>query len=112
MKTLLFLYLGGGILLALLAIPLLARKIGPNPFYGFRVKKTLEDPNTWYEVNQYFARRQMAVGVLTAVFSAGLYSWPGIGLDGYALACLGVFVLAFGLAMAQGIRFLRKQQEK
>ena len=57
MQTILWLYLGSSIFLTEITLPLIARKIKPNPFYGFRVQQTLEDPEVWYEINQYFAKR-------------------------------------------------------
>jgi hypothetical protein len=104
MKILLFFYLGSGLLLTLLSLPLLAKKVKPNPFYGFRVQKTLEDPALWYAVNAYFAKRQLAVGLVTVVAALGLYFWPGLSVDAYALACLAVFVLAFGIVIAQSVK--------
>ncbi len=44
MQTLLFIYMGGGLLLVLIALPLIAGKIKPNLYYGFRVPTTLKNP--------------------------------------------------------------------
>lgn len=107
MLTLLLLYLGSGLLLSLLSIPLLAKKIKPNPFYGFRVQGTLENPALWYPVNAYFAKRQMVIGLVTMAAALGFYFWPGISVDAYALACLAVFVLAIGIAMVQSLKYLK-----
>lgn len=106
-QTLLFLYIGGGLLLAALALPLLAKKIKPNPFYGFRVKKTLENPDLWYATNQYFAMRQLVLGLVFVVAAFGLTFWPGLSVDTYALACLAVFVVAFSMAVAQSMQYLK-----
>ena len=38
MATLMVLFTASGLLLAALRVPLILRKIGPNPLYGFRVK--------------------------------------------------------------------------
>ena len=89
MKTILFLYVGSSIFMALISLPLIARKIKPNPFYGFRVQQTLDDPQVWYETNQYSAKRLFAVGILEALASLGFYFIPNISLDVYALLCLG-----------------------
>jgi hypothetical protein len=37
--------------LIVLAIPLIFRKVPPNPLYGFRTSKTLSDAGIWYEAN-------------------------------------------------------------
>ena len=52
---LLWLFLSVGGLLALISVPLILGKVGPNPWYGFRVKKTLDDPVAWYAANRYAA---------------------------------------------------------
>jgi hypothetical protein len=107
MQTLLYIYILGGLILALLALPLIAGKIKPNPYYGFRVPKTLENPELWYLTNKYFAMRQFALGVIFSVVSIGLYFWPGISLDAYAWSCLGVFLLIFIWAIVQSWRYMK-----
>jgi|SRR5579872_2734244 len=62
MTTLLILFTSSGLLLAALSVPLILHKIGRNPWYGFRVKKTLEDPAVWYPVNAYAAKRLFVAG--------------------------------------------------
>ena len=49
METILVLYAGIGLLLILVAIPLIRKKIKPNHLYGFRVPQTLNDPDVWYQ---------------------------------------------------------------
>lgn len=107
MQTLLYLYLTGSVLLAIISLPLIARKIKPNPFYGFRIQQTLDDPEIWYKTNQYFAKRLFAVGILEALVSVGFYFIPNITVDAYALLCLGVFVVAFTIATIQSWRHMK-----
>ena len=38
-------------LLIVLAVPLIVRKVPPNPVYGFRTSKTLSNAGIWYEAN-------------------------------------------------------------
>jgi uncharacterized membrane protein len=35
-----------------LAIPMIARKVPPNIWYGFRTQKTLSSPAIWYPANR------------------------------------------------------------
>jgi hypothetical protein len=107
MLTLLLVFCLGSLLTAALSLPLLAGKVKPNGFYGFRVRQTLENPEVRYAANRYFAKRQLAVGLLEGAAAVGLYFWPGISLDAYALACLGVFVVLFGIAIVQGFRYMK-----
>ena len=108
MQILFYIYAGGGLLLGLLSLPLMMRKIKPNPYYGFRVSATLENPEIWYTVNQYFAKRQLVAALIEIASATGLYYWPGITVDAYALSVLGVFVVTFSIAIIQGWRYIKK----
>ena len=110
MNTLFTIYLIPGILLVLLAFPLLFEKIKPNPYYGVRVPLTMTDSAVWYAVNKYCARYLIAVGVAVIVAAAGLYFVPKISVDAYALSVLEVFVLAFSVAMLQTWRYISKRK--
>ena len=107
MQTLLYLYITSGILLTVISLPLIVRKIKPNPFYGFRIQQTLDDPEIWYATNQYFAKRLLVVGLVQTLASVGFYTIPNISVDAYALLCLGVFVVTFAIAMAQSWRYMK-----
>lgn len=108
MQTLLYLYIGSSFILILIALPLLARKIKPNPFYGFRIRKTLEDSELWYSVNQYFAKHLLITGFLQTIASILFYVIPDISIDAYALSCLGVFVILFAVAMIKSLKYIRE----
>jgi hypothetical protein len=107
MQTLLYLYVGSSVFLTLIALPLIARKVKPNPFYGFRIQQTLEDPEVWYETNQYFAQRLLMVGIVEALASLGFYFIPNISVDLYAIACLGVFIITFTTALVQSWKHMQ-----
>ena len=107
MQSLFWLYLIGGIVLALISLPLIAEKIKPNPFYGFRVPATLNNPDGWYAVNKFFGKRLFAVAIADILASIGFYFWPNISVDAYALSVLGVFVIVFGVAMFQSWKYLK-----
>jgi uncharacterized membrane protein len=110
MQTLFLLYVGGGVLLVLISLPLIAGKIKPNPFYGFRVKATLENRDLWYAANKYFAERLLVAGLVETLAGTGLYVWPGLSADTYALSVSGVFIVAFGVAMFQSVQYLKSLQ--
>lgn len=107
MQDLFLMYVISGIVLALLSLPLVAEKIKPNPFYGFRVPATLNNPDAWYAVNKFFGKRLLAVAIADILASTGFYFWPRIRVDAYALSALGVFVVAFGVAMFQSWKYLK-----
>jgi uncharacterized membrane protein len=108
MATLLALYVGAGLVLIGLSVPLIRRKIRPNNWYGFRVRQTLADPEVWYAANTYAGKCLLAVGVITVLTAVGLYRVPGITLDAYALACAGIILAALTVCIIQCFRYLTK----
>ena len=93
MTMLLYFFTGAGILLAALAIPLILKKVKPNPIYGFRVSQTLNDPDVWYEVNQTCGKCLLISGCSIVAAAVLFVRIPGISIDTYALACLAVFLV-------------------
>jgi uncharacterized membrane protein len=112
MSSLFLLYFLGGILLILLAVPLMLEKVKPNAVYGFRVRATLEDPAAWYAVNKHFGRRLLIVGLLDCIASVLLYFVPGISVDAYALGMLAVFGVAFSIALLQSWKYMKSLEER
>jgi uncharacterized membrane protein len=108
MTPLLVMYVGAGLLLCALAVPLILRKIGPNSVYGFRVKQTLEDPQVWYEVNAFAGKGMLVDGLITVVSALVLAAVPGITIDRYALSVTALFSLALGITLAASFRHLRR----
>jgi hypothetical protein len=100
-------FLISGALLMALSLPLVWRKIPPNGWYGFRVAKSLDNPQVWYEVNSYSGKRLFWTGLITMVAAAALYWVPGISVDGYALGVLAVFSVVITISLAQSIKYLR-----
>ena len=107
MQTILVLYVAIGLLLILVAIPLIRKKIKPNHLYGFRVPQTLNDPEVWYATNAFAGKRMIAAGICTVLAALGFYLVPGITVDTYAWACLAVFALVFGVGMVQSWRYMK-----
>ncbi len=109
MVVLLLLFVFAGLLLAGISIPLILGKIPPNGLYGFRVKKTMENPEIWYPVNAYSGKWLLAAGLVEALAAAILYIIPGLSLDIYAYAVLGVWVGVFGAALTASIHYLNSR---
>ena len=112
MVTLMILFISSGLLLAALSVPLIVRKIGPNPFYGFRVKRTLEEPAVWYPVNAYAAERLRVVGLGISVSASLLCFVPGIDLDVYAWSCAGIGLAGMLAAVIQSYLYLQSFPSK
>lgn len=108
MQTLELLYVGGGLLLALISIPLVQRRIPPNLFYGFRIPRTLNDPRMWYNANAYSGKRLFVVGIVIAIAALFFAQAPNLTLDSYALACSAVIFAGLGIAIWQSWRYASK----
>ena len=92
---------------AALAVPLLRRRIKPNPWYGFRVPRTLDNPDRWYAVNAYAARFLLWGGIATAIAAPLLALWPGLGMDAYLLIMAAIVLAGPLLSLVLGLRLLR-----
>jgi uncharacterized membrane protein YjgN (DUF898 family) len=66
-----------GLIFLGVCMPLVQRKIGRNPFYGFRTRRTLASDKAWYAVNYGAAK-------------AGVYMSIGMIIFGIVLALLGI----------------------
>jgi uncharacterized membrane protein len=108
-KLLMFaLFSGSGLLLALLAIPLILCKIKPNILYGFRTPKTLGNPQIWYQANTYAGWRLLWTGIIVIAASVALFAFPQVDLLTYSLAILGVVCLSLTITLVQSFLYLRK----
>jgi uncharacterized membrane protein len=100
-------YFAGGLLLSALAIPLIQRRIKPNPWYGFRVPQTLNNPTVWYEANAYAGRWLLAAGLITSLASLVIALIPGLSIDSYAIATTAVILIALFLTFIFSWRYLQ-----
>jgi hypothetical protein len=105
--VLLWLFLAVGGVIALVSVPLILGRIGPNPWYGFRVKKTRDDPAAWFAANRYAASRMLAGSGLFMAVAVGAYALlPRLGVTGYALTCLAALVVPMAVTIVQTLRYL------
>jgi uncharacterized membrane protein len=105
-------YCGAALVIMLLQWPLICRKIPPNSFYGFRVKKTMQDPEVWYAVNVVAGKRFAAAGFFIIVGAIAFYFIPNWRLEHYSLSCLLVTLFSVGYALIESIRFLRNYKKE
>lgn len=95
-----------GIVLAIVSLPMIANKIKPNPLYGYRVKRTLENPQIWYQVNHYVGKQLFAAGVLISLFSIGAAILPGMTLQIYSLIATAVNLGLITIAVIRSTHYL------
>jgi hypothetical protein len=107
MTLLLTVFLVSGAILIGVSIPLIQARVGPNFWYGFRVRRTLADPNVWYPANSYSGRRLFVVGVAEIVVATALYFVPGVDVAMYASIVGFVVVVALIMAIIQSFRYIR-----
>ena len=106
MILLLVMYVVSGLLLTGLAVPLMCRKIPPNHWYGFRVRKTLENEAVWYAVNEFSAKRLLWVGIATVAAAIGLF-FTTTSVDLYATALATVVLGGLAVSLLQSFSYLR-----
>ncbi len=111
MHVLIWTSLGLGLLLILMALPLLLKKVPPNEWYGLRVPATLQNQQVWYAANTWMAKRMIVVGVVIILGGVMVTRLPlNLALQGIlwsAVVLIGVLVFAIG-----GWRYANKELAK
>lgn len=104
---------GGSLMMAALGIPMILRRVPPNPVYGLRVPATYADEAVWYEANAHSGRDLILLSVLLSVFALVLPRLPMSRETGVVSWCLvaavGVIVLAM-VGWRRANRLLRERR--
>ncbi len=108
---LLCLFLLSGCILLGLGIPLIRGLVAPNPIYGFRIRRTLENPNVWYAANRYAGWWMVGVGIGLMVAATGLYAAPGISFLKYAIICGAVEMGGLLIGIVQSFRYVGRLRD-
>jgi hypothetical protein len=106
MMVLMDTFVGIGLVLAAVSLPLSLGWIPPNVFYGFRVRKTLEHPEIWYPVNKYVGERLLVDSLLLVLAAVGYPYIPGIGIKVYTQAVLITWVAGLIIAIVSSFRVM------
>ena len=77
-----------------MGIPCSMGLVPPNRLYGFRTRKTLQDPDVWYPTNRVAGFWGIATGIVTAVVSISTFL-AGLGLP--AAAWVNLFPVVVGI---------------
>ena len=103
-----YIFVGASLLLCAVSVPLIIRRIKPNPWYGFRTPKTMNDEHIWYEANAYSGRLMCFLGVILAIVTAALRFVPGLGdsVATYSSVCGGLFTIGLVVVTAMSFRFI------
>jgi hypothetical protein len=95
-------------LFAVLAVPLMLRRVPPNVLYGYRTRATLANNVLWYDANAHFGRGFLLGSVISG--AAALVLWwmkPAEELVPLAVVALVVPPLIAAVATARYIRRFR-----
>ena len=85
MTLLVSLFVGTGILLMLISLPMIRRRVGPNHLYGLRVPATFADEWVWYEANARSGRDLFGLGLMQVMLAIALALLPSLSETAYAL---------------------------
>jgi uncharacterized membrane protein len=96
----------GGLLLSAISVPLILGRIKPNGLYGFRVRKTMENPEIWYPVNRFAGVCLFVCGLGIVAASIGLTLLPNMSIDGYSLGVTAVMVIALTISVILSVRYM------
>ena len=109
LKTIiLFMYIPMGVLFVAIGVPLMRRKIAPNSLYGFRVRRTLEDPEVWYDANEFTGRCLIWLGIGLILSSLALYFVPDISPVAYVTACGVILLVGVAVSVLLSFRHLNR----
>ena len=103
---------GASLALVALAIPMVLRRVPPNPLYGLRVPATYADEWVWYEANAHSGRDLILLGVLLSIFALVLPRLPMSRETAVVSWCLVGAVGAIVLAMVGWRRANRLLRER
>lgn len=92
MHVYLILFSAIGLFLIGLAIPLIRRRVKPNPLYGLRIKATFADEWVWYEANARSGRDLATLGAMQLAAAVVLNLLP-ISETQYALSNAAILLM-------------------
>ena len=95
-------------MLVLGAVPFIACKVKPNPFYGYRTARTLNDESLWYDANCYAARWFAAVGVMVVITALGIGTMSALSERAFAEMISMLMLVGLGLASLMSVRHYKK----
>jgi hypothetical protein len=99
--------LGCDLIFAIIAIPLILRKIPRNVVYGFRTRLTLENDFVWYEANAYFGRVFFISSFISALLIVSLYFSNLVSVQNFLKASIAVLVVPPIVAVLLTIRYIK-----
>src|SRR5690349_19658958 len=90
-----------------MGIPLSMGKVPPNRLYGFRTRKTLQDPVVWNPTNRVAGYWMIATGFAAAAVTITTF-FTGLGLPAGPLVILVPFVVGMVVAYIHCLAVIRR----
>lgn len=103
----LVLYIFVGLLFIGLSLPMIMRKVPPNPIYGFRVAKTMNNPDIWYKANEYSGWTMLWAGVVTVIGAFVLKFLSIFDVKVYTIACVTLMSVSLVISLILSFIYLR-----
>ena len=98
-----------GLLFIVLAIPMIRGKLPPNYWYGFRVRKTLDNPEIWFPANAYAGKLLLVYGVAIILITPILpLVLPGLSTDALLWVLTAVLLGGLFIVVLLSWLYLRK----
>lgn len=96
------------ILFIVASLPLVYKLIPPNCGYGFRLPKTLSNPDIWYKANAYGGTCMLLAGIATLLGCVWLWKNKEImSLDSINLIGFGFFIGPVLIALALSLLYIK-----
>ena len=92
---------------AVIAIPLILRKVPRNVIYGFRIKATLENDFVWYEANAYFGELFLISSTISALLMIFLYFSDIVSMQNFLNASIAVLIVPPLIAVLLTLCFIK-----
>lgn len=106
--ALVLMWLGSGIMLCLISLPLIAGRVPRNGLYGFRTARTLGSDEAWYPANRYAGRQLAGAGLAITLGAAAMLTFANrLGLDTVGYLGLGLVLIPLLVAVARSVMYLR-----
>ena len=95
------------VIFAIIAIPLILRKVPRNVIYGFRTRATLENDFVWYEANAYFGKLFLISSLVSTVLIVFLYFSDIVSAQNFINASIAVLVVPSLIPVLLTFRYIK-----
>ena len=102
------LFIVSGILLIIVAIPMIRGKVKPNAWYGFRMPITQKSDEMWYPSNAYAGKGLVVAGVIVILKAIFILVFLNLTADQYAIVMTIILLGALFVMFAFSYRFAKK----